>query len=217
MIDVVLDISHWQRITNSVQVKEAGIVGIIHKATESKSYVDPMFTSRRITLSEKFLFGSYHFLRRDGKGEADFYLDRVKPTEGELIMLDTESQQLSDEGNIAESEAFVYRVHELTGRYPVWYIGNYLLNAHKDYTGSILLNCPLFVARYSSKEPTIPPPFKTWTLWQYTQDGAVDGITTVDRDRFNGDMDGLLKLWNQRADSLGGVNIDVSNDKPDNG
>ena len=222
MLNTIIDISHWQKIFSLDKIKAAGIIGIIHKATEGKRNTDNKFLQRKPDIIKAgFLFGSYHFLRNNGRLEAERYLDIVRPQDNELIMLDTEAQNLTTRQNIIESEAFVKRIYELTGRYPVWYIGMFLLNQYAsfaDYDGMELLNCPLFVARYSSKEPTVPSSFKTWTLWQYTQDGIVNGITTVDRDKFNGDLPGLLKLWNsaERAEAFEGINIDVSNDTPDN-
>ena len=222
MINAVIDISHWQKIFDFDKIKQAGIVGVIHKATEGQGFRDSKFDWRRQAFKEQgFLFGSYHFLSTNGTREAERYFDIVKPDEYELIMLDTESQKLTTRNNILESEKFVQRFYELSGRYPVWYIGMFLLNQYASfasYKDSILLNCPLFVARYSRKQPAVPTEFKQWTLWQYTQDGVVPGITTVDRDIFNGDMEGLMKLWSvspERAKAFEGINV-AQSDNPDN-
>lgn len=222
MINSVIDISHWQKIIDIDKIKASGIIGVIQKATQGTGMTDTKFAGRRIAFKEKgFLFGSYHFLSRNGRAEADHYLDVIGDVPAdEMIMLDTESQALSTRDNIIQSEKFVERIFEKKRRYPVWYIGNFLLNQYAQfasYEGSILLNCPLFIARYSKNQPTVPKFFNTWSLWQYTQDGIVDGITTVDRDIFNGDMEGLLKLWNagSRAEAFQGVTIAVD-DIPDN-
>jgi hypothetical protein len=84
--------------------------------------------------------------------------------------------------------------------WPGLYGGSYLkqlLGASQD---PILGECWLWIAQYG---PTVrvPPAWKLWTMWQYT-DGAVGpgphelaGIGRCDRDRFNGDLAGLKRLW----------------------
>jgi lysozyme len=56
-------------------------------------------------------------------------------------------------------------------------------------------NTSLWVAAYSVATPTIPLNiWTTWTLWQYSDSGAVAGFTgAVDLDRFNGSDANLLK------------------------
>src|SRR4030095_289618 len=144
MINTVIDISHWQKILDRKKMKQAGISGIIHKATQGMGNTDNKFLQRKPDIIDAgFLFGSYHFLGSNGKKEAERYIDLVEPKENELIMLDTEAQNLTTRQNIIESEAFVTRVFELTGRYPVWYIGNFLLEQYDSfasYEGMALLN-----------------------------------------------------------------------------
>jgi GH25 family lysozyme M1 (1,4-beta-N-acetylmuramidase) len=52
------------------------------------------------------------------------------------------------------------------------------------------------VADYGShNEPSIPPQWAAWTLWQFTENGSVAGISgAVDLDRFNGTGEDLQKL-----------------------
>ncbi|MDQ3746468.1 MAG: glycoside hydrolase family 25 protein, partial [Acidobacteriota bacterium] len=45
--NVVIDLSHHNTVTSFQQVKDAGILGVIHKATEGTSFVDPRYTERR--------------------------------------------------------------------------------------------------------------------------------------------------------------------------
>lgn len=188
--DNVIDISHWQIIPEMEgfdKIKESGIRGVIHKATESLHNIDSKYVNRKKAFIERgYLFGSYHFLRRDGMAEAKRFLDVVKPTDTELIALDAEAQNLTLNQLMEESERFVETVKCETGRYPFFYINNFMLN-HYDFRGSVLVNCPLWIARYSKRQPVIPAPFTKWTLWQYTQEGRIQGILgDVDRNYFNG-------------------------------
>ncbi len=49
----VIDISHWQKITNFDAIRNDGIVGVIHKATESMGYIDAKYQNRKNKLLEK--------------------------------------------------------------------------------------------------------------------------------------------------------------------
>ncbi|MBL4660370.1 MAG: hypothetical protein JKY19_08435, partial [Alcanivoracaceae bacterium] len=41
----------------------------------------------------------------------------------------------------------------------------------------------------------VPVGWKSWTFWQWSQSGTVDGITgAVDMDRFNGDRESFSAL-----------------------
>lgn len=217
MLNCVIDISHWQKVFDFDKIKNAGIVGVIHKATESLSNLDEKYANRKQAFIDRgFLFGSYHFLRRDGIKEANRFLDIVKPTDTELICLDAEAQNLTVKQLITESENFVSQIYEKTGRYPVLYIGNFILN---DYAKGIgfrentpLVNCPLWIARYSTKEPIVPKPFSDWSLWQYTDSSIIPGITTVDRNRFNGTKEQLFKFWNAESKFADNTDFAISDD-----
>jgi lysozyme len=57
----------------------------------------------------------------------------------------------------------------------------------------------------------IPPTWSTWTLWQYT-DGmhgpephAVKGIGPCDRNKFNGSLTSLKKVWGIAGQETGQV------------
>ena len=41
-LNVIVDLSHHNGNVNLAQAKAPGIVGVIHKATQGTSYVDPM-------------------------------------------------------------------------------------------------------------------------------------------------------------------------------
>ena len=66
----------------------------------------------------------------------------------------------------------------------------------------ILSDCFLWIAQYNGPNPlNIPPTFRTWTFWQYT-DGVhgdephtVPGVGQCDRNKFNGTVVQLRKLW----------------------
>jgi lysozyme len=62
MINTIVDIFHQNSIDFD-RVKAAGIVAIIHKATEGSRFKDSEYQNRRAHAKELgFLWGGYHFV-----------------------------------------------------------------------------------------------------------------------------------------------------------
>ena len=62
---IVADIAHFNPVNFSA-VKQSGIVGIIHKATQGVGMTDQMYARRRFTaLSVELLWGAYSFATGD--------------------------------------------------------------------------------------------------------------------------------------------------------
>ena len=206
MINVVVDVSHWQDNINFTTVAAQGIVGLIHKATQDTQSVDSRYSSRKpLAQSVGLLWGAYHFgTDADGTAQAKHFLAVVAPTATDLPVLDFEDNSGGSGGSmtVQQAEDFVRYVHQQTGRYPGLYSTDSYLTQMGADKSAILTQCWLWVARYADLPyPTHPAAWPTWTLWQYT-DGvngpaphAVDGIGPCDRDQFNGSLDGLHRLW----------------------
>ncbi len=202
-INVVVDISHFQTVTSFETVKNAGIVGVIHKATEGTSFRDPQYHNRRTqALAAGLWWGAYHFgTGGDGKAQADYFLSFVNPGPNDLIALDLENNPSGASMTLSEAEQFLIEVQSRTGRWPGLYGGSYIEELLGNNTNQTFANCWLWLSDYRST-PHVPANWPTWTMWQYTGDGAgnpphsVAGINgNIDRDQFNGDMEGLSKLW----------------------
>lgn len=206
LLNVVIDLSHHNTVTSFQDVKDDGIFGIIHKATEGTAYVDKEYDSRAVKAKSVGLFwGAYHFgTQGDPNGQADHFLSTVNPGPGDLLVLDFEPNPREGTMSLAEAEAFVQRIHDQTGRFPGLYSGqSFLKEQLGDCTDTILKNCFLWIARYSAKLPEVPVAFRTFALWQYTDGNAgpqphnVRGIGSCDRDKFNGDETNLKSFWGQ--------------------
>lgn len=203
MIDAVIDISHFNGSPDWTKVRAAGIQGVIHKATQGTTYVDSTFaTAKKDVPASGLLWGAYHFGTgaSSGTDQAQFFLDTVKPDAQTLCAIDFESNPSGTAMTLAEMLEWIAAVEKATGRAPVVYGGKSLLFG--DIASSpepALAKCPLWIAQYTSAAAPsgIPPQvWKTWTLWQYTESGTVDGITgQVDRERFNGTADELTAWW----------------------
>jgi lysozyme len=212
-INVVVDISHHNGNVDLNKAKQAGIVGVIHKATQGKTMTDNMYqTNRQKAQAAGLLWGAYHFgTNADGVQQADFFLSQANADAQTLLVLDFEPNKTSTM-TLDQARAFVTRVNQVTGKFPGFYSGSLI----KEQLGGkppdpILSHCFLWLAQYAAQPKNIPATWPTWTLWQYTdgqpQNGpepkTVDGIGACDRDQFNGTLEGLKALWGVPA--VGGV------------
>src|SRR5436190_8890834 len=94
---VCIDISHHQGFPDFDQVKADGVLGIIHKATEGTSYIDP---NRAENCSNAIKAGlavaTYFWLKPgDGRAQAEFYLSVLEPQPGERVVIDYEEDGCS--------------------------------------------------------------------------------------------------------------------------
>lgn len=203
MINAVIDISHHNGPhINFLKAKEAGILGVIHKATQGQSGLDPMYLANRAKATAAgLLWGAYHFATgSEGVDQAAHFLATVGDTSETLLVLDLEPNPSGPSMTLEEARAFTTHVHAVTGRWPGLYSGHYIKQLLGSGTDPILANSFLWLAQYGPT-PVVPHNWPTWTRWQYT-DGAVgpgphevDGVGHCDRDKFNGAEAQLRALW----------------------
>jgi lysozyme len=200
--NAVVDLSHHNGNVNLDRARDAGILGVIQKATQGQTSVDPTYKRNRDRAKKAgLLWGAYHFATgSDGVKQAVHFLDTVGDDPGTLLVLDFEPNPTGPSMTLEEARAFITHVKEATGRFPGFYSGHTikeLLGTKKD---PVLASCWFWLAQYG---PTavVPPNWKTWTMWQYT-DGAVgpephsvNGIGRCDRDKFQGTADELRSFW----------------------
>jgi lysozyme len=201
-MNVVIDLSHNNANVNFAAAKNDGVVGVFHKATEGMTFTDPAYAGRKQrALDSGLLWGAYHFGTAvgDGASQAQRFLDVVQPDPQTLIVLDFEENK-GNTMTLDQARQFVTTIHDRLQRFPGLYGGSFLKEVLRGGTDPVLANCWLWWAEYGST-PSIPPNWKQYTLWQYT-DGVhgdaphqVQGIGACDRDKFNGDMNALLQLW----------------------
>lgn len=208
-INVVVDLSHYNNVTDFNTVKGDGIVGIIHKATQGTTITDSKYYSRQPeALAAGLWWGAYHFgIGGDGVAQAQHFLSVVKPGPQDLLILDLEQNPSGASMALADAEAFVKYVEAETGRWPGVYGGSYIKQILGENTNTPLAFCWFWLSEYGPAAKLVPAAWPTWTMWQYT-DGTVGpephtvaGIGPCDRDMFNGDMAGLQNLWGVSADT----------------
>jgi GH25 family lysozyme M1 (1,4-beta-N-acetylmuramidase) len=202
VINVVVDISHHNGNVNFRKVAEAGILGVIHKASQGQTGRDPTYKGNRRKAEEAGLFwGAYHFATgSDGLRQADNFVEAVGDLDKVLLVLDFEPNPTGPSMSLEEARSFVAHVKEKTGRFPGLYSGHFIKQLLGSGSDPLLKQCWFWLAQYGPI-PVVPANWETWTMWQYT-DGAngpephkVDGIGRCDRDKFNGSVKQLKALW----------------------
>lgn len=203
-LNVIVDVSHHNGDVDFAGLKDAGILGVIHKATQGTGNVDPTYASHRAAATDAgLLWGAYHFgVECDGVAQAEHFLQTVGDLDGVLLALDFEPNLTGPSMSLEEARAFVTHVREQTGRVPGFYSGHYIKELLGTNTDPVLGACWFWLAQYGPT-PVVPVNWPTWRLWQYT-DGAVGPdpklVGTVgrfDRDLFNGSADELQAFWGQ--------------------
>lgn len=198
-----IDISHHQTIPSSLKpAKEAGIVGVIHKATEGTSYVDAKLEARWYLAKDAgLLWGAYHFVRPGSMvDQVQHFLDTIAGCSDEqtLLCLDWEDAGVS----LDEAVEFMALLEQRTGRAPVLYSGHILKEALDGSADPRISQYRLWLAQYSSS-PTLPPGWDQYWGWQYTDQGQVPGVAPpTDLNAYPGTVDGLIASWSGAGEDV---------------
>lgn len=199
-----IDISSYQAGLNLVAVSNS-IQGVIVKATEGTSYVNPYCDRHyRQAKSANLLRGFYHFAgSSDPLAEAAFFYRNVLGYLHDGIpVLDWEGDQAVDWVN-----SFVRQFHNLTGIWPWIYANPWRFNQ-----GGVEQNCARWVASY----PEVPHPTfaqaASWkcpdadgnvVAWQFCSDGRLSGYNAnLDCSVYYGNRESWLRYAD--SESLGG-------------
>jgi lysozyme len=198
-----IDISHWQNFPNFTEVKAAGVIAMIHKATEGSSYVDP---NRATNISNAIKAGieccTYHWIKPgNAANQMNFYLKTIDPVPGERVVIDYEEDgcTLNDLHEAVQTLLDDPRDLQVTV-----YSGHLLKEQLSSYDKLLNENTDLWLAQYTTGTPSWPEEtYPSWTLWQYSESGTVNGIdgSLVDLNRFNG-SDAELLTWISPAGSI---------------
>jgi len=90
---------------------------------------------------------------------------------------------------------FTAQAEALNGKWPVIYTTE---DWWRECTGSAgqFRHDPLWLAAFDGTRPTVPSPWRDWTFWQYSDDGAMPGLDQPDLDYYQptGDLPALDAL-----------------------
>lgn len=200
MFDGILDINHNVDV-DLAAAQSAGIVAVIHKATEGATYQDPMYATARAQAQQLgLLWGAYHFgTAADVDQQIANFAATAQVGAADLVVLDYETNS-GNQMTLDQAQQFVTAWQQQYGYLPIIYGSSLLTAAAQQNPSTILGQCGLWIAEYSDvSEPNIPSIFSTWLLWQFT-DGTVPqpyltaGVA-CDRSRFNGSEPELKAAW----------------------
>ena len=206
-----IDVSYWNSGIDWPKVRATGQRFVFPKATEGDFYADPTFAANWSgAKSAGLLRGAYHFFRAnvDGKKQAKKFIDYGEKTkdDGELphvLDLETHDGQ-SNARIIARAKEWLDEVEAAFGKKPIIYSGQYFLQDHFSEAGGgppkWAKDYPLWLAQYPNtyvdgQQPFLPRGWFSWTFWQYSEKGRLNGINAnVDLNVFNGTLEELYKF-----------------------
>lgn len=203
----------WKKLKTDKRV-----VGILHKATEGETFVDPKYDSRRSLAKENgYKWGSFHLLKNgNALKQAEFYLDKIGNNSADEIMaLDIECTE-NTECNVPEYKvtydeikSFLNHIKLKTGRYPIFYANQSVV---KDLTKNhpndkLFSKIPLWYARFKSNVTDFPKGiWNTYTFWQFSSEincepnkeclyRVTGTLSDMDINVYNGTIEELRKNW----------------------
>jgi GH25 family lysozyme M1 (1,4-beta-N-acetylmuramidase) len=193
-----VDVSHHEGQLGWQQAKAAGISFAMIKATQGTTFVDPRAAANLAGCRAAGIVpGMYHFYRHDADpaAQAAFFLQHIGSVQPGDLPPAVDVEEPSDGAgpvNYSQAEVvqrlrvFANAVRAVTGRAPMIYT---YPDAWRTLTGNstaFASTSPLWIASYGGATPVLPGGWQDYLLWQYTDRGTVNGIGTVDCDRFNG-------------------------------
>lgn len=207
-----VDVSHHNGDIDWATVQADGVRFVIAKATEDTTFLDDHYaTNKQQVEALGMAFGAYHFARPDKSSgdalaEADWFVANAQLTGKNMLpVLD-----LEDAGGLGTrklkqwAKAWLAEVQAKLGVKAVIYTNTPFWKLHLGNTTWFADNgYRLWIAHWTANpQPSLPAANwggRSWTLWQYTNAGTVDGINgKVDQDRYNGTVLAPLKIKNNR-------------------
>jgi MYXO-CTERM domain-containing protein len=192
-----IDVSYHQQAIDWAKVKAAGIEFAFIRASDGSTFQDPKFaTYWADSRAAGVRHGAYQLFRpaEDALAQADLLLSKIdsKLEPDDLPpVLDAEVTGNQTPAQIqAQLRIWVDRVRSVVGREPIILTPRsfWATNGSADFASA-----PLWTIDINQVTcPNIADAWPTWTFWQHSYTGRVDGITVdVALDSYNGDLASL--------------------------
>lgn len=196
----VIDIYHGNPTPDFRALKTAGIIGVIHKATQGAYYADPAYDERRkLAVDAGLLWGAYAFnTGQDPAVQVGSFLSHAKPDKHTLVCLDFEDNPNSNM-TLGQAQTWLELCAAELGRKPVLYSGNRIKDLLMSHESEFFGSHRLWLAQYGPK-PVVQAswqnaPRQPW-LWQYTERGNIAGqYGYADLNAFGGTDEELIAEW----------------------
>ena len=195
---IVVDLSHWNPEPDWLALKDGGTLGVILKATQGTSYIDPTFHDRaRDAVKAGLYVTAYHFLEHGNiPDQIMHYTETLEFMHGLVLPRAVIDYEDTDDGSPDLSDLIgAVDALKMLGYQVAIYSGHKIKeDVGTDYYGG-LAGTSLWIAHYTENDddPTWPKTqWPVWDLWQYTDKADVVGISDpVDGNRANV----LLEPW----------------------
>ena len=208
-----IDVSSNQGQVDWDSVIEAGKAFGFARATIGGHQADAQFSANWQSMSDAgILRGAYHFfwpLTPWQDQAANFIRTVGALNEGDLPpVLDLEEavpksdplkrdawKDIPADQRLPMIQNWLAQVGQELGMQPMIYTRQNFIESLLENNVSAMAACALWIAHYKVPQPSIPPSWTSWTFWQYSETGVVDGVPgNVDCDRFSGSQYDLQKL-----------------------
>jgi lysozyme len=182
-----IDVSRHQKTIDWKKVSADNVQFVYVKVSEGATYRDPMY-KKNIEGAQKegILVGAYHYFRMTSTPEEQFenFKSALKDYELDLVpMIDVETSDNKSVKDLQKNlDKFIALVKAEYGVPPMIYGTQ---RSYNTYCAPKYNKYHLYIGRYGSHSPEIKGK-GTYTIWQYTENGKVNGITEdVDICKFN--------------------------------
>jgi lysozyme len=209
---LVSDVHRTDPIGDFRAMAQAGIYGLIHKATQGIGENDPAYAGRvRNARLGGLLTAAYHFNTGDTiPGQVNHFCDAAKPDAQTMMALDFEDNRKS-QMTLSEAVQFLQLADEKLGRELWVYSGNRIKQQIPDGSAEVRATfakrkfwlCEYGPVARMKDVNGHPLPWDAPTLWQFTGDGigpsphTLPGIITkgIDINSYAGTLDQLKADW----------------------
>lgn len=199
----IIDISHHQGTPDFRRVAADGVIAMIHKATQGTSNVDECRAENIVNaMNAGIACCTYHFLEHGNiSAQMQHYARTVEFCEGERVVIDYEDwpdHSMVDIDDLVEAAKWLLsdpRDLQVTVYGSESKLMETLSNLDEQQF-AVLQQTDLWVAHYGVAAPEQwPDVWNYWTLFQYSEDGQIDGVSgsLVDLNRFNGSDENLIE------------------------
>lgn len=200
----VVDLSHYDTVTDYSAVKSSGVVGVIYKATQGTSNQDSTYhRERNKAVAAGLKWGAYHFGdASDVDKQVANFLGYAEIDPGSLFCLDFEDYS-SNTMSLEAAREFIEKVEQGLGRpgEMVLYSGNLIKEELGNRADEFFGSRRLWLPQYGSSV-VVQCSWDTYWLWQYTGDGqgpsphTVAGISgNCDCNYYDGSSEQLVSEW----------------------
>lgn len=204
----VVDIAHGDHVTSFAAAAAAGIWGVIHKATTGATGKDDTYKDRRkAALDAGLLWGAYHWgTHASVTAQVENFLSKAAPDDHTLVALDFEKTR-GNQMTLDQAREFLTLIAERLGRKAVLYSGDVIKDRLGKQRDAFFGSHRLWLAHYTPPPPVVQASWKTYWLWQYTDNtkskllpNTVAGIPgddkgNLDCNAYNGTKENLTAEW----------------------